>query len=707
MINKCDLLSNFLNDFKPDIMMLNETKCTAEIANFNFDHPKYELMIKQRTKNPNHGGGVAIIIKKTLNFSESKEFNHLNEEFICVKLKINNSICLIGTLYTPPNKELNKDLFNQIKLKYKQFLIGGDLNSKLIKLGCNSDNNSGHILDEIIETNNLFIKNNKQPTYFEYRANTVYSEILDLIILSNDLNMNNSEFKVHTDSILTNDINFHCPVEINIHTNVEKIKKQMVNGYNYKAADWELFKNTLYVSNKIENNSSLSCEQINDIISNEMLIAKEKAIPKMKPVRFSRPLPSEILKIINEKNSMKKKLRKLKNKKQNNNNNHQKKQMKTKINSLVKIIKTKISEFRSEEWKDFIKKIGPNPVSSRPYWQRINRLRTGKSKASNIPDLKFNDKKYENDNDKANLFKDILKDTFQLSNDESFKDKDFYSNVDSFINDDTYLNNYQSVNNVLDITMGELKEAIKACKSNTASGIDNIHNQMIKNLPDNFLSQILTLFNKSIQESKVCQIWKTSKITMINKKDSEKSDPANYRPISVTSCLGKVLERIINNRLYKFCEENGYLSFQQSGFRKNRGVKDNLTFLTQKVAETFNRKKKMCCLFFDISKAFDKVWHNGLIYKLVMLKCPLYIVNWIKNFLKDRKFQININGTLSDLADILCSVPQGSILSPLLFSIYINDIPKRNISNSSGSLLYADDLATFFMYKKNGNIEKG
>jgi hypothetical protein len=113
----------------------------------------------------------------------------------------------------------------------------------------------------------------------------------------------------------------------------------------------------------------------------------------------------------------------------------------------------------------------------------------------------------------------------------------------------------------------------------------------------------------------------------------------------------------------------------------------------------------MCCLFFDISKAFDKVWHNGLLYKLVLLNCPLYIVNWIKNFLKDRKLQINVNGSLSELADILCSVPQGSILSPLLFSIYINDIPKRNVSNSSGSLLYVDDLASFFIYKKNGNIE--
>ena len=104
---------------------------------------------------------------------------------------------------------------------------------------------------------------------------------------------------------------------------------------------------------------------------------------------------------------------------------------------------------------------------------------------------------------------------------------------------------------------------------------------------------------------------------------NEKTDPANYRPISVTSCCGKVLERIINTRLYKFCEHNNFLSFQQSGFRKHRGVKDNLTFLTQKILETFNRKKKMCCLFFDISKAFDKVWHNGLLYKLVLLNCPL------------------------------------------------------------------------------------
>ena len=154
----------------------------------------------------------------------------------------------------------------------------------------------------------------------------------------------------------------------------------------------------------------------------------------------------------------------------------------------------------------------------------MHRLRKGKNKSSNIPDLKFKDKKYDTDFDKANLFKDILKDTFQLNEDDSFKDKDFYSKVDTFINDDSYLNDYQNDTNAIpEITMKELKEAIKACKPNTASGIDKIHNQMLKNLPDNFLNQILILFNKSIKDGKVCQIWKTSKITMINKKYSEKT----------------------------------------------------------------------------------------------------------------------------------------------------------------------------------------
>ena len=106
---------------------------------------------------------------------------------------------------------------------------------------------------------------------------------------------------------------------------------------------------------------------------------------------------------------------------------------------------------------------------------------------------------------------------------------------------------------------------------------------------------------------------------MIPKKQVKSKNPADYRPISLTSCLGKLAERLVKNRLYKILEENNILAKQQSGFRNDRSTSDNLLFFTQKVSESINKSKKVCSIFFDISKAFDKVWHLGLIYKLRLL----------------------------------------------------------------------------------------
>ena len=103
------------------------------------------------------------------------------------------------------------------------------------------------------------------------------------------------------------------------------------------------------------------------------------------------------------------------------------------------------------------------------------------------------------------------------------------------------------------------------------------------------------------------------------------------------------------NRLYKFLCDNNILIEEQSGFRRYRRTADNLFFLTQKIAESFNRGKRALCIFFDICKAFDKVWHNGLIYKLAKAGVPDYLINWIQNFLTKRKFCVNVNGEVSDL----------------------------------------------------------
>jgi len=144
-------------------------------------------------------------------------------------------------------------------------------------------------------------------------------------------------------------------------------------------------------------------------------------------------------------------------------------------------------------------------------------------------------------------------------------------------------------------------------------GEDQIHNIFLKNLPYDYVNKVLAPpVNRSI-DTGIPTDWKIAKTIMIPKAEIKSKDPEKYRPVSLTSFLGKLIERCIKSRLYKFLEEGEIIAKQQSGFRNNKGAADNLVFFTQKISETSNREKKACGIFFVISKAFEKVWHNGLI----------------------------------------------------------------------------------------------
>ena len=146
---------------------------------------------------------------------------------------------------------------------------------------------------------------------------------------------------------------------------------------------------------------------------------------------------------------------------------------------------------------------------------------------------------------------------------------------------------------------------------------------MLANLSVGFIHLILKLFNMCLKEGNIPATWKKSLITMILKGSKLASNANNYRPISLISCLSKLLERIIGQRLSGILEENNIISRQQSGFRRFRRTTDNLAFHTQKVMEAFNKKgRKVLTLSFDIQAAFDAVWHEGLIYKMLKYNIP-------------------------------------------------------------------------------------
>ena len=239
--------------------------------------------------------------------------------------------------------------------------------------------------------------------------------------------------------------------------------------------------------------------------------------------------------------------------------------------------------------------------------------------------------------------------------------------------------------NIIVITDLEVKSALQTLKAGKASGPNGLSNHILRELSSELSRPRCCLFNKSLQSGIVPASYKEANVCPIHKK-GDRSNVCNYRPISLLISKNKVLERLIFKNLYNHLLDINFLSSFQSGFISGDSTENQLIFLYHTSCEALVQAV--------ISKAFDRVWHTGLLYKLRAAGVTGNVLQWFKNYLSDRKQRVVLPGISSAWNFIKAGVPQGSILGPLLFLVYINDIV-TDIGSNKG--LFADDTSLYIV----------
>ena len=233
-----------------------------------------------------------------------------------------------------------------------------------------------------------------------------------------------------------------------------------------------------------------------------------------------------------------------------------------------------------------------------------------------------------------------------------------------------------------------VKRVITNLDSSKASGPHCIPVVVLKNCEPELSYILAKLFNKCLKESCFPDCWKVSLVVPVFKNVGERSIAKNYRPVSVLSVFSKVFEKIVNNRIVNHLEKCGLFSDFLYGFRSSRSIADLLTVVSDRIAWDFNRSGDTRAVALDISKAFDRVWHAGLLHKLKSYGISGQLFGLISSFLSNRWLRVFLDGKSSQEYSVNAGVLQGSIPGPTLFLLYINDLPDDIICNIA---IYADD----------------
>lgn len=651
----CELQGKF------DIITFSETWLSNKDKSSDYSMAGYQAPFRRDRADNSGYGGVMAYVSSNVGCKRREDLESPNFEGMWLEILAKNEKLFLLVIYRTESsttvdfwQDLQGDIGNVRSLYNPKIMLIGDLNA-------DPKTRHGKLLAEFAESN-FFTMHIKEPTRVSQNSSSVLDQILT--------NFPQMVSEALVCSPVSN--SDHCLISTTIKFKSKNKKAYIRRMWDFKRANFELYRQSL---SKINWNNCFESPNIDQIcfeVTNHILSAATAAIPnKLVTIR-----PSDKPWYTNYH-------RRLHRKKLRLYDNYKKKRDEVSWENFSKArseykkeIQTAKSMYEDNQYASLADESIRN---EKKWWTLLKQVYRGSSVIESIPPLQKLDEVITDDKDKADLFNDFFLKASSIDDSQAAIPDNAITNIGPFLEKIT-------------VTYDDVKDQVETLKCNKAYGHDEVSPIFLKEGGQTVVMVLHRLFTLSLEQKQFPSMWKKANVIPLHKKDSM-NVVSNYRPVSLLCVASKIFERIIFKYVFNFFRDNFVINDFQSGFQSGRSTTTQLLELCHHFCKAIDNGKEIRVVFLDIRKAFDKVWHKGLMHKLALSGIRGNLLSWFENYLDGRCQRVIINGQSSEWANVNAGVPQGSVLGPLLFLIYINDITA--CIRHCNTRLFADDTCLF------------